>query len=277
MDHSGNGLGDLVSAYPDCNTDNLAYNTWSYLNCSSGTVVSTPEGSPIARITQPQAKSACENIGGHLITNNEWMTLARNIEMVPDNWSSGVIGSGYLPRGNTNLGGAGSSLNPEGTGLTKRTLTLTNGQIIWDLPGNVWEWSDDTIQRKDQPDVFNTSDDSEFNDGWTSNYVDYSKGGGVSQYLKYDDLGNTTLKYKDLFLLTSGTYKAMMPNNTTVDTGIGRMYTYSNRSDTSTTGYVFLRGGNWYNGTLTGLLALFFHYGASSQYYSIGFRCAVVP
>jgi len=125
MDYSGNGLGDLVSVYPDCNTDSLVYNTWSYLNCSSGTVVSTPEGSPIARITQPQAKSACENIGGHLITNDEWMTLARNIEIVPSNWSSGTVGTGYIYSGhndNTPFAAlAGDTNNDNGYYLTGQT------------------------------------------------------------------------------------------------------------------------------------------------------------
>jgi len=32
-------------------------------------------------------------------------------------------------------------------------LTLSNGQYIWDIPGNVWEWTNDTITEANQPDV----------------------------------------------------------------------------------------------------------------------------
>ena len=203
--------------------------------------------------------------------------------MVPENWSSGEIGSGYIYSGhNDNRPARALEASIDDTdsyygtnnttGKQRRTLTLTNGQIIWDLPGNLNEWTDDTIPMKDQPDVFDTSDDSEFNDGWipSPHWVSYVKHSSYNWYLKYTDLGITTLKYKDLFLLTSGIYSS--------DNGVGAVYrSYSNRSDTTTTGYVFLRGGRWDSGPHAGLLALYLNDGASTQYYTLGFRCAVVP
>ncbi|MFA7576177.1 MAG: hypothetical protein WCY27_02920, partial [archaeon] len=213
---------------------------------------------------QTEAITACESIGGHLITNNEWMTLARNIELVPSNWSGGVVGNGYLPRGNSSSSSAMDGFN-ELSGWTKRTLTLTNGEVIWDLAGNVWEWTNDSILQKDQPDGFNDLDDSSYT-GYSS--FDYSKGGGVGRYITSDNLGDTTLKYKDLFLLTSNKYNA--DNN-----GVGRIYTYSNY--TSTTPLVFLRGGSWYYGSGSGLLALGLGYDSGRLSYYIGLRCAVVP
>ncbi|MDD3084475.1 MAG: hypothetical protein PHU32_01090, partial [Candidatus ainarchaeum sp.] len=216
-------------------------------------------------IKQTEAITACESIGGHLITNNEWMTLARNIEQVPSNWSSGTIGEGYLPRGNTNLGRTGSSPDPEGTGNNKRTLSLTNGEVIWDLAGNVWEWTNNSITQKDQPDGFNDVDDSSYiGDEW----FDYSKGGGAGVYITSDNLGDTTLEYKDLFLLTSNKYNA---NNN----GVGRIYTYSN--NTSISPRAFLRGGSWNNGSSSGLLALNLHGGSGRLGSGVGLRCAVVP
>jgi len=69
MDRTGDGIGNLVADYPDCNTGSLTYNTYSYELCPTpGTLVSTPEGSPIARISQTESISACEAIGGQ-ITN----------------------------------------------------------------------------------------------------------------------------------------------------------------------------------------------------------------
>jgi len=35
-----------------------------------------------------------------LTSNPEWMTMARNIEVQPSNWTSGVVGTGCLKRGN---------------------------------------------------------------------------------------------------------------------------------------------------------------------------------
>jgi flagellin-like protein len=306
VDTTGDGKGDLAvynTGNPaiDGNTDYCKgrwgtgptyYHTWchldyhngsAYVNCPSEcyienySVVSSKDGYPIAHIQQSNssefdAKNACESIpGGHLITNNEWMTIVRNIELVSSNWSSEEVGVGYLPRGNTNLGRAAYGNDPEGTGITKRTLTLTNNQIIWDLSGNVYSWTDDSIQYKDQPDGFHDINDSLYTGlAW----FDYSKGGGVSQYLKWNDLGSTTMKYKDLFLFTNGNYKAMLPNNSTVDNGIGRIYISSDSTSTSTR--VFARGGNWASGTDAGVLALYLSVAPTNRHHSRGFRCLVV-
>ncbi|MDD4049835.1 MAG: SUMF1/EgtB/PvdO family nonheme iron enzyme [Candidatus ainarchaeum sp.] len=275
MDVNGDGKGNLVADYPDCNTGSLTYNTYSYELCPTpGTLVSTPEGSPVTRISQTEAIAACEAIGGHLITNNEWMTIVRNIEQVPSNWSSGTVGQGYIYSGHndgTPGGALEASIDTNGyagtgqsSGSQRRTLTLTNGEVIWDLAGNVRQWTSDTIQRKDQPDGFNNADDSNFITGF--NYFDYSKGGGENQYISSDNLGNTTLKYKDLFLLTSNTYNA-------TDNGVGRIYTYSDVGDTSTAEYAFLRGGHWGHGTDAGVLSLTLLDTPGSRDRRIGLRC----
>ena len=62
------------------------YNTYTYswiLN-----IASRKWWYPIADITQSEAISACKTLWEwyHLITNNEWMTIARNIELNKENW-----------------------------------------------------------------------------------------------------------------------------------------------------------------------------------------------
>jgi len=42
-------------------------------------------GSPIAGVTHAEAKAICVSLGAHLITNQEWMTIARNAEQQPSN------------------------------------------------------------------------------------------------------------------------------------------------------------------------------------------------
>ena len=105
--------------------------------------------------------SKCQGMGeGYdLITNDEWQTLARNIELVASNWSGEVVGSGSINRGNSNILYIGQSLAASsddneacfGTGQAmetcngntwhdkKRTHTLSNGKIIWDVSGNIYE------------------------------------------------------------------------------------------------------------------------------------------
>lgn len=113
-----------------------------------------------------ESKTACT--GCHLISEAEWMTVAQNLLGVSSNWSSGVVGTGYvyfghsdanpqngLAASNDNDGYAGtqdfagdSGIAPPGDvegDTQKRTLTLSNGEVVWDLAGNVNEWTDATI------------------------------------------------------------------------------------------------------------------------------------
>jgi hypothetical protein len=54
-------------------------------------IVSTPGGAPITFIPEiasvgPSAKSYCDGAGAHLLTNTEWMTIAKNVAQVSANW-----------------------------------------------------------------------------------------------------------------------------------------------------------------------------------------------
>lgn len=78
----------------------------------SDTIVSNASDVPIATITQSGAIAACKSIGAHLITNNEWMTIARNAEQNPNNWSSGQVGNGYMYAGHNDYGPANALTAP---------------------------------------------------------------------------------------------------------------------------------------------------------------------
>lgn len=125
---------------------------------SSGTAVSVPAGSPWASITQPAAitagAAACPNC--HLMTENEWLTIAQNIIYVPSNWVGGTVGVGALYEGHADGSPssalAASATDTDGyintgqtTGDQRRTFTLSNGQVIWDFAGNVREQTQQTI------------------------------------------------------------------------------------------------------------------------------------
>lgn len=243
---------NMVNYTPD-------YNVWLYTNtdCNVGTIVSTSEGSPITNITYAQAISACEDIGAHLITNDEWMTLARNIEIVSSNWSEGVVGYGYLPLGN-DFGGAKDGFD-ELSHSKKRTLTLTNGEVVWDLAGNVYDTIDINIDASVAGALPHYDDGlgNKYPTGY--NFMEY--GAGISGYEEKYIANRGLFDYKDLFMLNSS-------YNT--NQKIGRIYT---RADAA--GVVgAARGGMWANGINAGILLLAFGTQDNKTYYT-GFRCAV--
>jgi hypothetical protein len=135
---------------------------------------STAAGSPWGNIsrgtdatTVGAAWKACKDIGANydLISNNEWQTIARNIEGVASNWSGNAVGTGQLNRGHSDSSpsaGLGASADNDpyyGTGQSnadawnggiyvagdeqKRTHTLNNNEVIWDFAGNLSEWIKD--------------------------------------------------------------------------------------------------------------------------------------
>lgn len=131
--------------------------------------VSQATDSPWTTIPITEAAMACRNLnkdpftleGYDLISNAEWMTIAREIESVDVNWSDGVVDEGHLNRGWSALVGADGFSNTAPAPTTdencvyntaantcsnvglhkfKRTHTLKSGQEIWDFAGNVHEW-----------------------------------------------------------------------------------------------------------------------------------------
>ncbi len=249
---------------PDTGYQTYANNTTACTSANSKQVVSTASGYPIANISQTDAKTYCSNLGEgyHLITNSEWMTIARNIEKRGENWTSGTVGTNGLYRGHSDntpttalAANSDDSEGYEGTGNSspsqeKRTFALSNGEVIWDLSGNVYEWNQDTIKRKDEPHS-TTAPDNTF--GW-------------KEFTTVDNYGTVS-------------YASMRPSNPNWNAtqNMGRFYTYNPSGDTNTTQYAFIRGGSWYNTTYAGLFTLILLYAPANTSYSIGLRCVFTP
>ena len=141
--------------------------------------VSKAAGNPWINISQEAAITECRSLGQgtHLITEMEWMTIAYDAVYVDSNWSTSV-GSGNLARGwaaNTAYGDtwtntavapstgssclyntAADACDTTGTHLYRRTFTLSNGETIWDISGNVWEWTDKIMTVDDMPEGTNS-------------------------------------------------------------------------------------------------------------------------
>ncbi len=262
-------------------------------------IVSTASGFPIAYIPETgsatdNAVSYCQHMGWHLITNAEWMTIARNVEKVPANWCNlngtgcgaqpgtkgKILASGQNDRHNeATAGGANSdsaliastddskacfgtttdgSNTCGGAGSQKRTLALSNGQVIWDFAGNVWQWIDGTALRKDEP---KSATNGKLDIGWTlSDFAPGSLASVITDNGQGPSLG----------------YDAFRPSNPAwnANNGVGRIYHYSAAADANNTAYTFIRGGNWKHGTDDGAFTM--HITPTpdtTNINDVGFRC----
>ncbi|MFP4402665.1 MAG: hypothetical protein ACLFPL_05565, partial [Candidatus Nanoarchaeia archaeon] len=240
----------------------------------SGVATSQPSSTPWVSIDFPTARSACTDLNTEhssldgtfkMITNREWMTIARNAEQQSTNWDSSTVGSGSMYRGhsdnNPSNALAVSDIGDyyDGTGNSapsteRRVLELSNGEVIWDLGGNVWEWVD-LLENG------NTIDGNACSgsDGYYSYFGNdgQSECSFVAPYSK-DSAANTRYEMGPL-----GDYNA--------DEGVGRIY-----SD-SASGRALLRSGGWYNGDRAGPFNARLNSAPSVKSAISGFRCSYAP
>ena len=257
-DDNGDGVGDT--------NQTTGYDTWpanTYPISATRKLVSTPLGYPVANISQTTSLTAANSTnnmvygcpsGCKLITEAQWMTIAQNVLSVPSNWSSGTVGSGYIYSGhNDNVpakaiqADANDTLGYANIGNTsgnqKRTLNLTNGEVIWDFAGNVWEWTQGQTTGG-QPGLST------------------STGFGWREWTALDITGTLAV---NPFPSTTGIPVASTWNSTN---GIGQIY--SSTADSTLRG--FFRGGAWFNGGSAGVLALNLVIAPSNTAFSIGLR-----
>ena len=150
-EHSPHGCTD-----PDCSEFHI-------LPSADYRASSVAANRPWVRIKRAEAAQACRDSGYELITNDQWQTIARNIENVGKNWNDGQVGNtGLLNHGHSDNAPnhslpatsddndpcflTGQDCDHESWNGQKRTHIILNGdkeEIIWDIAGNVWEWVKD--------------------------------------------------------------------------------------------------------------------------------------
>ena len=226
---------------------------------SSATVPISQAGTtPWVNISQTSAIADAPNVAGctgcHLITEAEWLTIAQNVLSVPSNWSGGTVGSGYIYSGhNDNAPAYALAADPNDAngyagetntgGNQRRTLTLTNGEVIWDLAGNVWQWTQGT-STTGQPGI--TGETGYFWKEWTA----VTAVGTLSPNASPAGTG----------LPGASSWNS--------SNGIGQLYSYV--GETAVRG--FIRGGDWSDGGGAGVLALGLFGAPGSTNAYIGFR-----
>ena len=178
------------------------------------------------------------------------------------------MGSGYMPRGNSDASYGQSDNSPYGFQLSSyttyrsdfthvRTLTLSNGSIIWDFAGNLWQH----VQRS----TMNHGD-------LTTTIASPTCSSGTPGTGEYCQYGNSTNPYITTYNDSSFSATTIGPSNSSWDSnqGIGMVDGY----DGSLYGSVFWRGGGWNRSANDGIEALNLVYTANAANSMAGFRCA---
>ena len=224
--------------------------------------VSVADNLPWVKLNQSQARDACGDLNSvgeskyRLISNPEWMTIARNIESRNANWSGGAVGQGTIFQGNINvnvpsISGYNGS-NPEaGSGRNNKAMhVLSNGEQIWDVVGNVAEWVDWKVTPSQK--AYSSAD-----------------GAPVSAWREFKILDTLISLSNEMF---PNSWRA---SGTSYDSskGVGQYYAGSN-----TSGGAAYRGGSFYDSLAqAGIFYLNLANGEPHVSDGLGFRCVYRP
>lgn len=240
----------------------------------AGVATSQAAVTPWGSISQATAKTTCSDLNAtngvtnkyYLISNPEWMTIARDLEQVDANWSNGTKGNGVLARGHSDnspasaltasvdsnpySGTLNSSAEAANSGWEqKRTQTLSNGSVIWDLAGNVSEWVDWQVTPANKAYII-------------------ADGSPASGWREFSALNAAITGGDEMKPETWQPFYSTLGSNE----GLGQYYAGSNAS-----GGTALRGGWRTHGTSAGVYAMDLDYDDTHSFASYGFRCVYRP
>lgn len=264
-----NTYGDFVPVRgnPSLSTNDFCVMKYEARNIGS-VAISQAAGTPWVNISADDSWIECDDLNDFgqsgtyaLISNPEWMTIARDAESLGGNWSGSSVGVGEMARGWTAHVSYGdswtnSSVAPNsqptclyntasntcassGDHRYRRTLSLSTGEDIWDFSGNVWNWVD-----------------WEINGSFTL--------GPTTCPATWDEFPNVTCAELDV-------ENDLLPSNQTYDSSqsVGQFYGAS--------GGAALRGGGWNNGSRGGAFTLNLDINSSNPGSRRGFRCVWRP
>lgn len=114
----------------------------------AGAAAVTADGAPWVRINFEEAKAACKAAGFALITELQWLAIAYDVVNQDCNWTGGKVGQGDLFQGlrNDTVSQAQPGNYTSADATEQRWLTLSNGERICDMNGNLYQWVFDDVQ-----------------------------------------------------------------------------------------------------------------------------------
>jgi hypothetical protein len=138
-----------------CDTD------WSTASGFLPVSVLPVQAEPWRAVSAVAARTVCGLLGAKydIMSNREWMTIARTAELDGRNWYGNVVGNTRIVQGQ--IDGTGTSAiadpndgytgtndgpaDPPGSGWEERRTLYVGDAILWDLPGSNQEWVDWTL------------------------------------------------------------------------------------------------------------------------------------
>jgi hypothetical protein len=231
--------------------------------------------SPWVNISQTTSISTCRALGAtyDLISNAEWLTLGANIAQVASNWSSGTVGVGTINRGHSDNNPASACAASTDDTLAwvqtdctpknssgdvwnqKRTHSLSTGAIIWDLAGNVWDWTSYVIPNNNAKPFVSTD------------------GAPVSAWKEFTALDSGFTSMTRAEITPTNAQKSFWNDSWASSVyGMGQYY-----SGTNASGGALRRGASWGDGTISGLFVATLGNAPSATGTYLGFRCVARP
>ena len=266
----GGGSWVLVPGNTFYNTQDFCLMKYEAKN-TANQPVSQAQGLPLVSVTQAEARASCSASGFHLITNEEWMTVTTNIASQASNWSGNGIGDGVLARGhsdgspnepcaasendaNSYVEGNDCTALPAGAGESdeatqRRTHVLSNGEVVWDISANVYEWVDKIVENPEvRPGPVNF------------NSVEYTEIVENSDEMPLTDLV-PTIAFEGAFVW--GTAQSIGQFLVGDEDAAGPLPMY--------------RGGDWNNGDQSGVFNADLDATLNTESANLGFRCVTAP
>lgn len=227
-----------------------------------GLPMAAPEKEPWVNITFREAQALCRELGqGYdLITNREWMSIAKIIESKRENWTGGRVGEGLIFRGHSNgepfrvlniLNKSDPYDQKDKTQKDQRRVHyLEYRQKIWDFAGNTWSW-------------VNWSLDGQILEKGPVNCIN-----GI---FEFRDLDLSKCNEVDLSILKDHN---LFPSNPSwgSEKGMGQF-----QGSFASSGGAARRGGHRSDMERAGIYALALNYPAQSRLTYLGFRCVYRP
>ena len=258
--------------------------------------ISRPALAPWGEINRNDAIEQCAalGVGYDLITNDEWQTLARHIEanvapnyLLKDMEQQPAFNRGHshndpddpdnpgraLPASEDDNDPCFNIANTCSTFLQRRTNFLSNGEVIWDLAGNISEWVKDInefgLNYGESVDFWRMTESTHTQEGVLQKGLTQTRRNAKGHFGPLREYTVIPLER-----ISEGNNRQCQHNRY----GLGMGIFYKTEQDgTKTVEDGIVRGGYWGSGSLSGIFKVYMGYSKDYDGTDVGFRCVYHP